>query len=156
MIINTPGHKSFNLDHVVCDFNGTIAIDGVLIEGVKESFNALINLGLKIHVITADTHGNVRKQLEGVDCSIKILSTDRHDLEKEEFVNQLGADNVVAFGNGYNDHLMLAKARLGVAVCQIEGMAGITMRNADVVVLTISDGLNLLLKPSRLIATLRY
>lgn len=156
MIIDIPGHKPFDIRHIVCDFNGTVAVDGVLLPGVAERFAALSQQGLSVSVITADTHGNVRDQLKDVTCDIHILTTKRHDIEKKQFVSKLGAQHVAAFGNGYNDHKMIKAARLGVAVCQSEGLAGVTAHNADVVVTSIHDGLDLILKPSRLIASLRY
>ena len=34
--INIPGFGQINIEHVVFDYNGTIAMDGELIKGVKE------------------------------------------------------------------------------------------------------------------------
>ncbi|MGD6806653.1 MAG: HAD hydrolase family protein [Candidatus Bathyarchaeia archaeon] len=45
------------------------------------------------------------------------------DKQKEAYVNGLGADSVVAFGNGRNDRRMLKAARMGVAVLGREGCA---------------------------------
>jgi soluble P-type ATPase len=50
---------------------------------------------------------------------------------------------------------MLAAATVGVAVMQAEGAAAETLAAADIVVATIGDALDLLLRPARLIATLR-
>ena len=75
---------------------------------------------VKIHVLTADTFGMARTELEGVECEVHILSGERHDLQKRAYVEQLGAEQVIALGNGGNDRLMLATAKLGVAVCLAE------------------------------------
>ena len=156
MNIAIPGHTPFDIRHIVCDFNGTVAVDGALLPGVAERFAALSAQGLSVSVITADTHGNARDQLKNTPCNVHILTSQRHDVEKKQFVSKLGARHVAAFGNGYNDHKMIKAARLGVAVCQSEGLAGVTARNADVIVTSIQDGLDLILTPSRLIASLRY
>jgi soluble P-type ATPase len=74
---------------------------------------------------------------------------------KRRFVEALGAEGVVAIGNGRNDRLMLAAARLGIAVVQPEGAATETMAAADLVIPTIADALELLAHPLRLVASLR-
>jgi soluble P-type ATPase len=58
-------------------------------------------------------------------------------------------------GNGGNDQLILKEAGLGIAILGDEGISVTAMKNADILVKTISDALDLLLKPKRLIATLR-
>lgn len=32
--INIPGRAAYQLEHLVCDVNGTLALDGVLLDGV--------------------------------------------------------------------------------------------------------------------------
>jgi len=63
---------------------------------------------------------------------------------------------VFALGNGNNDRRMLAAAKVGVAVLEGEGCAGEAIRSADVVVRSACSGLDLLLVPLRLKATLRF
>ena len=70
-------------------------------------------------------------------------------------MDRLGAERVVAIGNGANDAEMLAAAALGIAVLGPEGLATATLRAVDVVVGRIEDALDLLLQPQRLVATLR-
>jgi len=62
---------------------------------------------------------------------------------------------VVAIGNGANDAAMLQEAALGIAVLGPEGLAAEALLAADVVVASIEDALDLLLRPHRLVATLR-
>lgn len=68
----------------------------------------------------------------------------------------MGAAGVAAIGNGANDAKMLETAALGIAVLGPEGLAVETLHAANVVVPHINDALDLLLKPVRLIATLRH
>jgi soluble P-type ATPase len=70
-------------------------------------------------------------------------------------IEQLGAEHVVAIGNGANDAGMLSAAALGIAVLGAEGLAVEALLAAAVVVGCIEDGLDLLLHPQRLVATLR-
>jgi len=75
--------------------------------------------------------------------------------EKRDFVKSLGPERVVAIGNGNNDVLMIQEAALGIGVLGHEGISGGCIQVADVIVQTPRDGLDLLLKPLRLVATLR-
>lgn len=155
MKIEIPGSANYDLKYVVCDYNGTIAIDGAFKAGIKNLFNKLTKLGFKIFVVTADTHGDAKSKLKGVKCDLHVLSSNKHDEEKLQFVQDLGAQSVIAFGNGRNDRLMLKEAAIGVAVLQKEGLCVETLNAADLMVTNITDGLNLLLNQKRLIASLR-
>jgi soluble P-type ATPase len=77
-------------------------------------------------------------------------------VQKEEYVKKLGADSVVAFGNGNNDRKMLKAARIGIAVSQGEGCAVDAITSADIHVTSANIGLDLLLHPKRIKATQRY
>jgi soluble P-type ATPase len=70
-------------------------------------------------------------------------------------VDELGAEHVVAIGNGANDAAMLQQAVLGIAVLGGEGLATACLTAADIVVPSIESALDLLLYPRRLVATLR-
>ena len=54
--IAVPGYKTIWIKHIVLDYNGTIAVDGVLVPGVKTALNALAEK-VQVHVLTADTFG---------------------------------------------------------------------------------------------------
>ena len=152
--VNIPGFKTLKLKHLVLDHNGTLAVDGILVNGVKEALKALAEK-LKIHVLTADTFGKARPQLEGIPCKLSILPLDNQDVGKMEYVIGLDSENAVCMGNGRNDKLMLQAAALGVAVILEEGVAVETMVAADVVCKDIISALELLTNPLRLTATLR-
>jgi soluble P-type ATPase len=152
--IEIPGFKTLLLHHLVLDYNGTIATDGKLIKGVTESLAQLAQK-LQIHIVTADTFGNVEKETVGIPCTVSILPTHDQDRGKLEYIEKIGTENTVCIGNGRNDHLMLKDAALGIAVIQEEGGAAEAIMAADVVISHILDALNLLTNPRRLVATLR-
>jgi len=54
-----------------------------------------------------------------------------------------------------NDRKMVKQAKIGIAVMLEEGCAVETLINADIVVKSPIDALNLILNPKRLIAVLR-
>ena len=152
--IIVPGYRTLRLQHLVMDYNGTLAEDGRLLEGIRTRLNRLAEQ-LRLHVITADTFGIARSQLNGLSCEVVILPVEEQAQGKLAYIENLGRDRVVAIGNGRNDRLMLAAAALGIAVVQEEGASTETLSAADVVMPDIRSALDVLLFPKRLIATLR-
>jgi len=153
--LDIPGFGPVHLEHFVSDFTGTLSVDGRLLPGIKERLDRIAAY-LKVHILTADTFGMARKELQDIDCEIHILAGKDHDVQKEDYVRTLGADQVAAFGNGSNDRRMLKAARIGIAVSEGEGCAVDALVSADVHVRCSSDGFDLLLNPKRLKATLRF
>ena len=149
-----PGYKKLQLKHVVLDYNGTLAMDGELLPGVKDALKGLAE-ELQIHILTADTFGKVKSRVEGIPCELSILAVERQDTGKLDYVKSLGAEHTVCIGNGRNDRLMLKEAALGIAVILEEGAAVETLVEADIACTTILSALELLINPLRLTATLR-
>ena len=152
--LNIPGRGLIRLRHLVTDVNGTLAFDGVLLTGVSRALLALRDR-LELHLLTADTHGRqaeIDRQL-GLDA-VRIARGGEAEA-KAAYVNQLGAEAVVAIGQGANDAAMLEGAAIGIAVLSREGLAIEALTRADVLVPDILAGLELLEHPLRLVATLR-
>jgi len=154
ILIEIPDFGSLEIEHLVLDFNGTLACDGQLLPGVAKRM-AKLAPAVDIHVLTADTFGTVQAQLKGIPCKIEVLPKDAGAEAKRDYVQQLGAEQTACIGNGRNDRLMLETAALGVAVLLGEGAAPAALSAADVVCADIRDAFDLLRKPLRLVATLR-
>ena len=154
IVIDIPGADTLALEHVVCDFNGTLAFDGVLIDGVRERLVALGALAT-LHVVTADTFGAARAALAGLDLRLTILDAGEQARAKAEYLAGCGVRRSVAIGNGRNDRAMLEAAGLSIAVIGPEGAAALAIGAAHVVASDIRAALDLLLNPRRLAATLR-
>lgn len=152
--ITIPGFKTLRLGHLVVDFNGTLARDGMLIGGIEERLIRLVP-DFSIHVLTGNTFGTAREVLAGVVCQLSILPAENQDEAILSYVKRLGYENVVCVGNGRNDRLMLEAAALGIAVIQAEGASWEALAAADIVCSSILEALDLLIYPLRLIATLR-
>ena len=152
--IDIPGFRKLELAHLVSDYNGTLALDGKLLPGVAEALSELAP-NIRIHVITADTFGLAKAQLAGLPINLTVTPAQAQAEAKLQFVAELGANAVVAIGNGRNDRKMLSAAALGIALIQREGGAAETFESADIVSTTILDALELLRSPKRLVATLR-
>jgi soluble P-type ATPase len=154
MIIDIPGYIKLEVKHVVCDYNGTIAVDGKLIDGVGEMMNEL-SKDITFHVITADTYGFVERELENVNCKLVKIAKQDQAYSKLEYVSGIGKEYTVCIGNGNNDRLMLKEARLGIALVQEEGACVETLLSSNVVCKSIIDAFGYFKEPKRLIATLR-
>jgi P-type E1-E2 ATPase len=152
--INIPGFRDLHLDHLVLDYNGTIAADGILIPNAEETLRALSSR-IQIHVITADTFGSAAAQLAALPVTLTVIPLEDQAQAKLNYINSLGSHSVVAIGNGRNDREMLRVASVGIALIQKEGASAQTISSADVVCTSIINALELLLHPKRLIATLR-
>jgi P-type E1-E2 ATPase len=153
--LDVPGRKQLRLEHLVLDVNGTLALDGELLPGVNDRITRLRE-SLTLHLLTADTHGRQAQ----IDAQLGLtgvrLTRGQPEAEqKAAYLRSLGAERVVAVGNGANDALMLREAALAIAVLGGEGLATAALREADVLAGDIVAALNLLLNPRRLIATLR-
>jgi len=149
-----PGFGALRLQHLVLDYNGTLALDGGLLPAARPRLRALARL-VSVHVVTADTFGTVERALRGLPCKVVVLAAARQDAAKARYVRALGERRTACIGNGRNDRLMLRAARLGIAVLGREASAAAALAAADVVAPSIEVALDLLLKPMRLTATLR-
>jgi len=152
--VTVPGYKRLKLDHLVLDYNGTLAVDGILADGVRQMLTCLAPK-LEIHVVTADTFGKVAEGMAGIPCTVSVLPPGDQAQGKLDYIRQLGCERVVAGGNGRNDRLMLESAALGFAVILPEGTAVETLVAADVVFTDIAHALAFLDNPLRMTATLR-
>lgn len=152
--IDIPGVGKKEIHHLVCDYNGTIAIDGVLIPGVREAIRFLAGR-VAVHVITADTFGFVTQQVSGTDCEVVIIPPGNQAQSKLDFIEKLGTHHTLCVGNGANDERMLKHAAIGIAVLQEEGLPTATLFAADLVVKDVLDVFALLKTPERIMATLR-
>jgi soluble P-type ATPase len=154
LTFNIPGFEKLQIEHLLLDFNGTIAFDGRLIDGVREALTTLAR-DVDIHVVTADTFGDVSEQLAGVPVKLTILPEADQDQGKLGYLSTLGAEMTIAMGNGRNDRLMLQEAAIGIGLLQEEGIAVEALVSADIVCKSIGHALGLLLHPKRLTAALR-
>jgi soluble P-type ATPase len=149
--IDIPQRGSIELQHAVFDVNGTLAVDGMPLPGVVARLGAL-GEHLSLHALTAGTHGNLAELERVLGFPLQLIASGE---EKVRYVQHLGPAQVIAFGNGRNDVGMLRLAAIGVAVLAAEGAAMDALRAADVLALGPVEAIDLVLKPKRLIATLR-
>jgi len=153
--VDVPGREALVFEHLVLDVNGTIASDGLAIDGVAD---AVRDLSRRLHVVavTADARGTASALAEELGIDVRVIPSGEEGRAKLEYLEELGPNRCVAIGNGANDALMLRAAALGIAVIGAEGVAAGCLLAADVVTTSIADALSLVDDPLRLSATLRF
>lgn len=153
LTVKIPGREVLALSHLILDYNGTIAEDGNIIEGIRPRL-AELSKDLAIYVITADTHGTAARKCEGLPLQVLTFpTTEVGEIKAREAKRMEGG--VITIGNGFNDIQMSDAAELSICVIGREGCCGALLAHTDVVVTSIEDALDLLLKTDRLRATLR-
>jgi P-type E1-E2 ATPase len=152
--INIPGGEGLQLEHLVCDVNGTLAVDGELMDGVIRHLSRLQDR-LKLHLVTADTYGKQSVIDQRLSVQAVRLQPGAGSHQKADFVRSLGAERVVAIGQGANDAEMLQAAGLGIGILSTEGLAVESLVAADLIVPDLYAALELLERPLRIVASLR-
>ena len=152
--ITIPGRGNYTIENLILDLNGTIALDGRIIKGVREKV-AKLSQKLDVIVVTADTNKNAEELVRDLNVTLyKIKKAEEND-QKLELLLKKGKDNTISIGNGCNDVYMLKESAIGICVLGKEGASREAMMASNLTVPTINYALDLLLKPNRLRATLR-
>ncbi|NDY42650.1 HAD family hydrolase [Dissulfurirhabdus thermomarina] len=156
--LDLPCGVFYDLSNLVLDLNGTLTVDGRMIEGVPDRLKQLTQI-LNVHILTADTNqtlDRIAPELTGhMDITLHALESGRGDIQKLAYIERLGREKTVAIGNGCNDALMLREAAFGICVIGPEGASTKAIQASRVVFLNILDALDIFLKPHRMIATMR-
>lgn len=152
--LNIPGRGALQLEHLVCDVNGTLAVDGQLIDGVAAAIGRLHNR-LQIHMVTADTYGRQNNIDQRLNLQAVRLQPGNESEQKAAYVRQIGAQITAAIGQGANDAGMIKEAALGICVLSAEGAAALTLMASDLVLPDIISALEILENPIRIVASLR-
>lgn len=149
-----PGFGNLNLTNAIFDFNGTLATEGQLIDGIAGRLN-LLSERINLHIITGDSFGKAKSELADIKCKLTILPAENQATLKKDYLYELGPSTTLAVGNGRNDQYMLNDAALGIAVIGEEGAAKEAIQAAKISMPNIHCVLDSLLHQKRLIATLR-
>jgi P-type E1-E2 ATPase len=152
--VQIPGKKTRKIAYVLSDINGTLCLDGQLLDGVAEAVAQLKSV-VEFYLLSADTYGTAAEIARQLGVELHVIEVGNEARQKEKFLKKLGAKQTVAIGQGANDELMLKKAALSICVLSHEGSAVQTLNAADLVVPDILSALELLQKPTRIVASLR-
>lgn len=152
--VSVPGFGDLQINNVLFDLNGTLACDGIIPASTRLRLKTL-GQSLTLYVMSADTHGTLETVTAGLPIQAHRVQQPLGAAAKHEFLLELGAERTIAVGNGRNDVEMLHAAALGIVILGHEGAARDALWASDLVFATIDDGLDSLINPQRLIATLR-
>ena len=153
IFIERPGMGNLEIDFILIDFEGTLASDHRVHPKAKDKIN-LLSKRTKIYILTQEGNEQVIEVLRKVKAEIIHFAERDVSVRKLDLLRQLGANRVVAIGNGRDDVSMIEEAAFSICVISREGTAAETIQKADVVVSNILDALDFLLKPLRQKATL--
>jgi len=151
---NIPGRGKIEIENVVMDYNGTIAVDGKIVEGVKGLIQKLKDC-VNVYILTADTYGTARNECKDLGVNVMTFPNENAGIYKKEIVRKLGGNKTLCIGNGYNDIPMFKESILTIAVIEGEGACSKLILNADIVTKSIIDAIELILNENRMKATLR-
>lgn len=154
LIYDIPGMGEIKIENIVFDYNGTVAVDGKLIENVKESLVGLKDYA-NIYILTADTYGTVEAQCSALGIDVKTFPKENAGLFKKRIVEGLGAKKTICVGNGVNDVEMFKICAISIATIEEEGCSGKLLMHTDIAVKNIENAIGLILNEDRMRATLR-
>jgi soluble P-type ATPase len=153
MHFSIPGSQEpLIINSLILDLNGTLAVDGKIVEGVAERLQVLRDRTLKLFLFTGDTHGNAGKIANDLGLEVRVT---KNAYEKAKEAMTLDPATCATIGNGKIDEKLFQTVRLRIATLQAEGVHIQTLLASDIVVPNINDALDLFIHEKRLIATLR-
>ncbi|MEW6093610.1 MAG: ATPase P, partial [Chloroflexota bacterium] len=128
--LDIPGRARLQLQHLVLDVNGTLAVDGDLLDGIAKRLSSFRDR-LEVHLLTADAYGRQEIIDRQLNLQAVRVGPGNEAAQKMEFVQRLGAGTAAAIGQGANDAGMLQAAALGICVLSPEGAAVEAILAAD-------------------------
>lgn len=152
--LDIPGRGIIEIENVVFDYNGTLAVDGNMLQSTKDMLMKIKDF-LNVYILTADTYGTVKEKCIDIDVNLKTFPCENVGICKSEIVKNLDKEKTICVGNGYNDIIMLQESMLSIGIIGDEGCCGKLLLVCDIVVKDIKDVFDMLLKPDRIKATLR-
>ncbi len=147
-----PNSKNIEIKTLILDLNGTLTVKGELVKGVPEILEKIKNKGIKIVLFSGDTRGNGKKVADELNIELVVTPTGK---DKRKSALKLNPSTCVAIGNGLIDVPLLKTVKLSILTLQAEGIHTECVKEADIIVPSIIDALNLLIDESSLISTLR-
>lgn len=153
--VHLPDGRKYEFHHVVFDYNGVLAENGLVSDKVRQLLTELA-AKIPVTVITADTFNTAQDELKNVPgIKLIILPKDKDGIEKARYVQALGPETTAVVGNGVNDQPMFFIAGLKICVLGTEGVSSGIIAASNIVVRSPEDAIQLFLNPLRLSATLR-
>jgi P-type E1-E2 ATPase len=152
MIFEIPFAEKLEINTIVMDFNGTLAVKSIVSDSTKLKLKKLKELGYRLFVFTGNQRGTAEPLIKelGLDCKLTPTSKDK----EREFL-KLNPKTAAAIGNSRIDIGMFKHAKLSIVTLQGEGIHSDTLKHAEIIVPSIEDALELFIDKDSLISILR-
>lgn len=154
LMYKIPGREDIEIKNIVFDYNGTIAVDGKILEGVKVLLSNLAEY-VDVYILTADTYGTVEKECSDINGKVLTFPKENAGESKRNIVEKLGGEKTICVGNGFNDLPMFKEAILSIAVIEGEGTSGKLLLAASIVTRSILEAIEIILNKDKMKAILR-
>jgi len=153
MIYDIPQVGKIEIRNIILDLNGTLAVHGKIVPGVKERLKKLKELGIQVVLFTGDHRNNADKLCQELGITFKKAKSreEKEALLLEEFDPEYTA----AIGNARIDNGKFKAAKLAIGTLQSEGIHTEILKYIDVLVPSINDALDIFIDKSALEATMR-
>ena len=152
MKYNPAGVEEIELTNIILDLNGTLAVNGIIVDGVKERIQKLKQLGYEVYLFTGDQRGNAAAQAAKLGIKVKkAISSD----EKEKLTKELETEKTVSIGNARIDIGAFKPCALRIGTLQGEGIHTEILEHIDLLVPSVNNALDLLIDPNIFNATMR-
>jgi soluble P-type ATPase len=152
MWISLPQDKRINIETIVLDLNGTLAVYGQISDTTQELIQTLKSLGYQIVLVSGDIRGNGQEWASRL--GIQFISAQNSD-EKWAAMQHFKKEHTAAIGNARIDIGTFKHAALSIATLQDEGIHAGILSYVDIIVPSIDAALNLFIQTQSLEATLR-
>jgi len=157
--LKIPGFGDRHIQALLSDYDGTLSDCNKVTDDIKARLIRLSEM-IDIHILTGDRKVKRSDCLGSLPVTIHILGEKDQDVQKRDYLDDFHASEVVAFGNGNNDRLLLQAVKtaggLCIAVDNGEGCAVDAILNSHLCIRSSVEALDLLLDPQRCATTLRY
>lgn len=152
MLIKGPNKEIINIENIILDLNGTLAVNGQVSEKAKKLVVKLKQLGYKLILISGDIRGNAKTVAEELDLGLYLGA---NSSEKAKQMKRFDKEKTAAIGNARIDIGTFENAKISIATLQSEGIHSGILNYVDLIVPSIEDALNLFIDVKSLEATLR-
>jgi soluble P-type ATPase len=152
MKILGAGQEQINIENIILDLNGTLAVEGQIADTTKALIIQLKALSYRLVLISGDIRGNaadVAKEL-GLDLFLGTSSP-----EKALQMQQFDSEKTAAIGNARIDIGTFQNAKISIGTLQGEGIHVGILKYIDILVPSIDAALKLFINTKSLEATLR-
>jgi soluble P-type ATPase len=145
--------ENLELHFILIDFEGTLAMDGRIHPKAKDKVN-LLSKRVTVYILTKSSKEKVEETLKKMKAEILYMTEGDSSQQKLDVLQRLGPHQTAVIGNGFDDVQIMEQAGLGMCVIGKEGSSPEAVAKADLVVTSVLDALDFLLKPLRQGATL--